>query len=1059
MKKFLFLMAMIFIVAGLMAGVAVSAANVHTGQDSQGGYRTREIFYTENFESGATGWTHWDGAVSPSMWHVYNNGDAQGNVWWMGDPALASGDNIGGYHDHQYLVLDTPATTLTAGNTTLTFKMRMNMEEPGVSGDFDGWDSFNIRVSDNAGLSWTVIPSALITPAYDFASSYAFGSEHGETPPVPAWGGVHEPWVTVTADLSAYAGSSVKVRFAFASDPAYNTVDDPTMYGVMVDDIVLGSYSNNGVSDGQMTYASLVPTAGDFWHLADVGNDAPSPTHIMTSQNSTGTYVPFMLNYLMSPSIVLPAGATQIVADFQLRGTFTDTGVFPDVDYFGWEISPDDGATWRYMSNVTQDPEGMNYVYSSAPDSWASMINSYTLDGDITIFAGNTVKFRWYFQSNDTVDGTPLQIDNFQIFSVSPFPAPPNLVYPINGATGLPMTGFDLDWTASSLGALPDYYVVFMDMVEDNLVLDTFNPTYASPDQTVSLYNPVTDGLLTYSSNQRWYWRVGAYTTDPYGEAYSDIFRFDIVDASVVVTTFPWEEGFEDATFPPDNWSVADIDAGGSFWNVNTNLTYVHSGTKSAAHLYSAAVPDPGQNGWMVTPGILLPDTGVHMLSWWNYNNYPTWMVYNGVKINTVSSPADPGWVEIWSQDAPAAAWSNVVLNLADYAGQLVYFAFIYQGYDADDWFVDDVSIFELAADEMPPSISHLPVLNTLRTDIPYPVVADIVDDAIWNNPVTANMFYSTDGGTNWSAAIPMTVTTAPTHTADIPAQALGTTVTYRVEAEDSESNAVVSSNYAFSVNDPTWIQYDIGGTGYTGFPTYVWGPMIYYENPLYGTGIPLQLLAVDGAVHNNNAGNPNTPANLHIYSDDGVDLVDLITPLPVSFVHRTRLETDLSALNIQITTPWFWISYEDMPLACYFMYDATYDYTTLYLTTGGAIYTSSSTGEWCIGAYVQTGAAGLAAPEVTIAYVGGNTVLSWPEVPGAASYNVYGASDPYAALPWTLIGNTLIPGYTHTGMEARDFFKVTADSEVPTRATLSGMPSHFNTNAPTISGAPQNVK
>jgi hypothetical protein len=61
----------------------------------------------------------------------------------------------------------------------------------------------------------------------------------------------------------------------------------------------------------------------------------------------------------------------------------------------------------------------MNYVFSSAPDTWASMVNSYTLDGDITDFAGDTVRFRWYFQSYDDVSGTPLQIDDFQIFSVS----------------------------------------------------------------------------------------------------------------------------------------------------------------------------------------------------------------------------------------------------------------------------------------------------------------------------------------------------------------------------------------------------------------------------------------------------------------------------------------------------------------------------------------------------------------------------------------------------------------------------------------------------------------
>ncbi|MGC9362464.1 MAG: T9SS type A sorting domain-containing protein, partial [Candidatus Syntrophosphaera sp.] len=370
MKRLTFIVAMLFVFALLMADVTASVAprNENTTQER---YPNRDIFYSEDFESGATGWTHWDGAVSPNNWHIYDNGDAQGNVWWMGDPALASGGNIGGYYDHQYLVLDTPVIPISTGNCTLTFMMRHGLEDPGVSEPYDGWDSFNLRISTNNGISYTVIPdtTAIISPVYDFENSYAFGSEHGEGLGVPAWGGVRE-WTAVTVDLTDYlATPNVKIRFAFASDPAYSTADDPTLYGVMVDDIALASYTNNGVDDGQMTWTSLVPTAGDFWHVAEDAT-APSPTHIMTCVNNAGTYVPFMLDYLESPTISLPGTATQIIADFQLKATYYDPGVFPDVDYFGWEIWHN--GSWHYMSNITDDPDGDNYVYSSAPENWAS---------------------------------------------------------------------------------------------------------------------------------------------------------------------------------------------------------------------------------------------------------------------------------------------------------------------------------------------------------------------------------------------------------------------------------------------------------------------------------------------------------------------------------------------------------------------------------------------------------------------------------------------------------------------------------------------------------------
>ena len=915
------------------------------------------------------------------------------------------------------------------------------MEEPGASGGYNGWDSFNLRVSNNAGITYSVIPGTLITPAYDFTDSYAFGSEHGEGLGVPGWGGVHEPWVTVSVDLSGYIGSSVKIRFAFASDPAYSTVDDPAMYGVMVDDIAFGGYSNNGVNDGQMTFSSLVPTAGDFWHLAtDPG--APSPTHKMTCENASGTYVPYMLNYLVSPTIALPAAATQIVADFQLKGSFSDTGVFPDVDYFGWEVSVDGGFSWRYMSNPYATPGVPNYVYSSAPTTWASMINSYTLDGDITGFAGMNAKFRWYFQSNgNTPVGSPLQIDNFQIFSVTAAPAPPNLVFPVNGAVSMPIGGFTLDWAPSSLGALPEYYTVYMDMDEENLEIATFSPTYISPELTVSYYNPVTDGLLTFASNQRWFWRVGASIVGQ-DDAFSDIFRFDIVNAATVISTFPWTEGFEGATFPPTDWTLQDLDGDGVNWSVNTNATYVHSGTKSARHMYSDLVPEPGQNGWLITPPILLPSTGVPMLTWWVRNQYPTFMVYNGVWINN-NTPTDPNWVQLWSQTTATDAWTQKASNLSAYGGQMVYIAFKYAGYDAEVWYVDDVGISILTTDETAPTITHLPIINTVRNDIPYQVNADIADDPIWNNPITvANMYYSTDGGSNWSAPVPMTPGTAPAYSAQIPAMPHGTAVTYKMEAKDSANNWVYAGNFSFQVNSPVWLQYhDHIGLGYTGFPTYVWGPMIYYPNPLYGTGTPLQILGTSGAVHNNNTGNPPTVANLHVYSDDGEDLVDLITPLPVTLPHRTVTVTDLSAYNIMVTTPFFWISYEDMPTGCYFLIDNTYNYTTLYLKTGGSIYYSTNPGEWGIGAYAQIAPMGLNAPEVSIALVGGSPVLNWPAVPGAASYQIYSAMNPYAADPWTLIGNTGSLSYTDSTPAGKEFYKVVANTAAPSRGSVVGMP------------------
>ncbi len=400
------------------------------------------VAWHEDFEGDISEWTHYDGAESPNMWHIHEYGGAQGTVWWMGDPDLAQGNNIGGYYSAQYLVLDTPARTLNASNATLTFKMRYKVEDPGGTGNFNVWDSMNIRVSTDNGTTWTVITG---TPAYSGTSSYAFGQQHGEGPGIPAWGGSLLDWTTATFDLSAYVGQSVKVRFAFASDPAYDTTDDRSLFGMMVDDISFGGYTNNGVDDGQMTYCSMVPLGGDLWHLA-TDPDAPSPTHVMKCGNPNGTYNPNMFNFLVSPAIELPASG-DIKADFMLKGDYSDSGTFPDVDYHGWEISVDGGTSWFAMSNPYGDPSGSNYVYSSPPTSWGSMLDSYNgINGYISDYAGQTVRFRWYFKSNDTVNGWGYMIDDVKIYNDIYIEAPSNLTAEVDGNNVV------LNWELGSFG-------------------------------------------------------------------------------------------------------------------------------------------------------------------------------------------------------------------------------------------------------------------------------------------------------------------------------------------------------------------------------------------------------------------------------------------------------------------------------------------------------------------------------------------------------------------------------------------------------------------------------
>lgn len=381
--------------------------------------RNDEVVYFEDFE-GEHEWVSVDGTLPSSMWHTYSGALALngGPSWWMGD------EEIGGYINKSYVVLDTPPITVTAENPNLTFKVKWATEDPASADEgYDGWDGCNVRISTDGGNTFSVISGS---PAYNCSSLYAFGAQHNEGLNIAGWGGTQSDWQDASFNLSAHVGNDVIIRFAFASDPNYSTANEAGLFGMMVDDIALGSFTNDASNDTGFTASSIVPVGGDLWHL-DTDPGAPSATHVMNCQNEQGTYNINMLNYLVSPTITLPLSG-EIRVDFQIKGNFSDPDQFPDVDNWGFEVSPDNGITWNYMSNPYADPNGDNYVYSDAPETWSSVVESYSMTGRLDDFAGQDVKFRIYFESDeDTPVGTGIMIDDFKVTNRPFLPVPFNL--------------------------------------------------------------------------------------------------------------------------------------------------------------------------------------------------------------------------------------------------------------------------------------------------------------------------------------------------------------------------------------------------------------------------------------------------------------------------------------------------------------------------------------------------------------------------------------------------------------------------------------------------------
>ncbi len=437
-KNLLFVLAFILVVSSAFANsFKVAEFNANNEKNT----RYEQISWIDDFE-GEDNWTSVDETNAPQAWESHEEGGTYGDVWYMG------GD-INGYVDNLYLVLDTPAINVTAGNSTLTFDLNYAFEGPGVSGDYDGWDGGNIRVSTDQE-NWTVLTGA---PAYNCTSMYSFGEIHGEGAGVAGWGGSSNGWTEASFNLSAYEGQTVYVRFAFASDPAYNTTDDATLFGMKVDNISLGDFTNDG-TEGQMVPSSMVPLGGDIWNLAEVTN-AFSGTHVYQLQNDEGTYNPNMINGIISPVITLPADG-DIIATFEAMGNWVDPEdevqgtPLSDLEYVGFEVSLEGEDQWYAMSNPYGLDTGSNYVYSSMADVWMPFHEAYTgLDGRIDDYAGEDVRFKFYFKSDgDTPSGTGVMVDDFRIINDVFLANPTNL-----NADVIDNSEVELSWDAPLLMA------------------------------------------------------------------------------------------------------------------------------------------------------------------------------------------------------------------------------------------------------------------------------------------------------------------------------------------------------------------------------------------------------------------------------------------------------------------------------------------------------------------------------------------------------------------------------------------------------------------------------
>lgn len=159
-------------------------------------------------------------------------------------------------------------------------------------------------------------------------------------------------------------------------------------------------------------------------------------------------------------------------------------------------------------------------------------------------------------------------------------------------------------------------------------------------------------------------------------------------------------ENFESATFPPTGWTTFTNGIGTTEnWSIeNTTPAYIYQGLQSA-YVYPEDAPDGTfAEDWLVTPAVTVPANG--LLKFYTRKFFPgaNYGSTYALKISSTSqtNPATFTDVQTWGELAlfgSNTGYADVEVNLAAYAGQTLYFAFVLTTDDGDGWLMDNINI------------------------------------------------------------------------------------------------------------------------------------------------------------------------------------------------------------------------------------------------------------------------------------------------------------------------------------------------------------------------------
>jgi photosystem II stability/assembly factor-like uncharacterized protein len=201
-----------------------------------------------------------------------------------------------------------------------------------------------------------------------------------------------------------------------------------------------------------------------------------------------------------------------------------------------------------------------------------------------------------------------------------------------------------------------------------------------------------------------------AYAINNSGTAYGGQ---EVFTTTCLPLPLPLNEDFEANNFPPDCWTTFLGSNGLGDLNNWESTTDAQSGSK-AALIQSENVEGGLAQDWLLMPSVLI-ESETHLSFYQKQGSLTNFGSSFFIMVSSTSQTSIPEFdiLEQWDESDFSTTYTEKTVDLSDYEGQEIFIGFLMENDNGDDWYIDNLKIFDGLQPTPVANVEVIPDCNT----------------------------------------------------------------------------------------------------------------------------------------------------------------------------------------------------------------------------------------------------------------------------------------------------------------------------------------------------------